>query len=87
MEDNIKSLIKESIEKLDKKDFKIFFFVMDTKGNPIASVANIYDHARILRELGYDAQILHEKDDYTSVVPTLGEEYDNIPHVSIESQQ
>jgi len=87
MEDNIKQLLKESINKIDQKDFKIFFFVMDTKGNPIASMANIYEHAKLLRELGYDAQMLHEKNDYSSVATSLGEAYMEIPHVSIENQQ
>ena len=87
MEDNVKNLIKESIEKIEQKDFKIFFFVMDTKGNPIASVANIYEHVKTLRDLGYDAQILHEKNDYTPIGQTLGEVYAQLPHVSIESQQ
>ncbi len=32
MESNIKNLIEESVSKLENKDFKIFFFVMDTKG-------------------------------------------------------
>lgn len=87
MENDIKSLIEESVSKLEKKDFRIFFFVMDTKGNTIASVANIYEHAKVLRELGYDAQILHEKNDYTPIADSLGEGYSEIPHVSIESQQ
>lgn len=87
MEDNIKELIKESVSKLEKKEFRIFFFVMDTKGNAIASIANIYEHARLLREMGYDAQILHEKNDYTPMGSALGEIYTEIPHVSIESQQ
>ena len=87
MEDNVKNLIKESVSKLEQKDFRIFFFVMDTKGNAIASLANIYNHAKILRELGYDAQILHEKNDYTPINNVLGEVYAEIPHVSIESQQ
>lgn len=87
MEDNIKNLIKESISKLEKKEFRIFFFVMDTKGNVIASIANIYEHVRMLREMGYDAQILHEKNDYTPIGTVLGEAYAEIPHVSIESQQ
>jgi len=60
---------------------------MDTKGNVVASLANIYEHARILRQLGYDAQILHEKSDYMSVVPILGDEYSDIPHVSADNQQ
>ena len=87
MEDNIKELIKESISKLEKKDFRIFFFVMDTKGNAIASIANIYEHVKILRDLGYDAQILHEKNDYTPMGTALGEAYAELPHVSIEAQQ
>ena len=87
METNAQELIKDSIKNLEKKDFRIFFFVMDTKGNAVASLANIYEHARILRELGYDAQILHEKNDYASVAPILGEVYAQIPHVSAEGQQ
>jgi hypothetical protein len=87
MEDNVKTLIKEAVSNLEKKSFRIYFFVMDTKGTPIASVANIYEHARILRELGYDAQMLHEKSDYTPVDASLGEVYSSIPHVSIDKQQ
>jgi len=87
MENDIKSLIEESVSKLEKKDFRIFFFAMDTKGNTIASIANIYEHVKVLRELGYDAQILHEKNDYTPIAESLGEGYGDIPHISIESQQ
>jgi len=87
MEDNTKQVVKNAISNLENKQFKIYFFTMDTKGNPIASLANIYDHAKILRDLGYDAQILHEKNDYVSVANTLGEVYAEIPHVTIEAQQ
>ncbi len=87
MEDNLKNLIKDAVSNLEKKEFKIYFFVMDTKGNPVASLTNIYEHAKLLRELGYDAQMLHEKSDYTPVGTSLGEEYAEIPHVSIDKQQ
>lgn len=87
MEDNVKNLIQDAVSNLEKKEFKIYFFVMDTKGNPVASLANIYEHAKLLRELGYDAQILHEKSDYTPVGTSLGEVYAEIPHVSIDKQQ
>ena len=50
-------------------------------------MANIYEHAKLLRELGYDTQILHEKNDYTPVAIGLGEAYAEIPHASIEGQQ
>jgi len=87
MEDNVKNLIQDAVSNLEKKTFKIYFFAMDTKGNPVAALANIYEHAKILRDLGYDAQILHEKSDYTPVNTTLGDVYANIPHVSIDKQQ
>ena len=77
--------IIESIKDIENKTFGIYFFTMDTKGAPTAGVANIYEHAKVLRELGYNANILHEKNDYTPV-NWLGEGYVNLPHVSIESQ-
>lgn len=87
--------IKESIEKINNKDFGIYFFTIDTKGNPTAGVATIYEHVKKLRELGYNAQILHDKNDYKlredesgiGIAEWLGEEYANLPHVSIESQK
>lgn len=77
----------EFIEKLDNKDFGLYFFVLDTKGNPTAGIANIYEHVKILNELGYRAAILHEKNDYHGVAEWLGEDYAKLPHISIESQQ
>jgi hypothetical protein len=87
--------IKSSIDKINNKDFCIYFFTIDTKGNPTAGVATIYEHVKQLRELGYNAQILHDKNDYKlsedeegmGIAEWLGEEYANLPHVSIESQQ
>lgn len=87
--------IKNSIEKIKNKDFGIYFFTLDTKGNPTAGVATIYEHVKKLRDLGYNAQILHDKNDYKlredeegmGIAEWLGEEYATLPHVSIESQQ
>ena len=87
--------IKNGIEKINNKDFGIYFFTIDTKGNPTAGVATIYEHVKQLRGLGYNAQILHDKNDYKlsedeegmGIAEWLGEEYANLPHVSIESQQ
>tara|TARA_R110002110_G_scaffold2253_3_gene10211 strand:+ start:9989 stop:11047 length:1059 start_codon:yes stop_codon:yes gene_type:complete len=76
--------LQENVDKLNNKGFGIYFFTMDTKGNATASVANIYEIAKILIENGYNAQILHEKNDYTSVETWLGEEYSSLPHCSIE---
>jgi len=87
--------IKNSIEKIKNKDFGIYFFTLDTKGNPTAGVATIYEHVKKLRDLGYNAQILHDKNDYKlredeegmGIAAWLGEEYATLPHISIESQQ
>ena len=85
MDENVVNVIKNSIGNIENKSFNIRFFVMDTKGNPVAGVANIYEHVKILRELGYNASILHEKNDYTPV-NWLGQEYVDIPHISAESK-
>jgi hypothetical protein len=83
----VEEKLLENIDKLKNKNSKFYFFTMDTKGNPTAAVANIYEHVKILRELGYEAMILHEKNDYQGVGSWLGEEYANLPHTSIENQQ
>jgi glycosyltransferase involved in cell wall biosynthesis len=79
--------IKSVINQLDNKEFGMYFFVHDTLGNPTAGIANIYEHVKVLNDLGYKASILHEKNDYKGVATWLGDEYMKLPHVSIESQQ
>jgi hypothetical protein len=87
--------IKQIINNLDTKNFNIYFFTLDTKGNPTAGIANIYEHVKILNELGYKAFILHEKSDYKlngdengmGIADWLGSEYAALPHASIETQK
>lgn len=86
--------LKEIVTKLESKDFSLYFFTLDTKGNPTAGIANIYEHVKLLNELGYKANILHEKADYklrgdetgAGIADWLGEEYASLPHVAIEGQ-
>lgn len=81
------------LSKLNSKEFKLYFFTLDTKGNPTAGVANIYEHVNVLNKLGYNATILCEKNDYrirgnaegNGIAEWLGEEYASLPHISIES--
>lgn len=94
MEENKTQQLKGFIEKLDNKDFSLYFFTLDTKGNPTAGIANIYEHVKLLNELGYKAFILHEKNDYKlrgdeagmGIADWLGPEYAALPHASIENQ-
>ena len=46
--------IEREISKIDKKENRIFFFVIDTKGVPSGSLEYIYNLALILKEEGYD---------------------------------
>lgn len=86
--------VKDVLANLESKNFKLYFFTLDTKGNPTAGIANIYEHVKILNELGYNASILHEKNDYklrgdqegSGIADWLGEEYAALPHFSIEGQ-
>lgn len=90
-----KQQIESLLQKLHDKDFGLYFFTLDTKGNPTAGIANIYEHVKLLNELGYKAYILHEKNDYKlngdengqGLADWLGQEYAELPHISIEGQQ
>jgi hypothetical protein len=86
---------KTVLENLENKNFTLYFFTLDTKGNPTAGIANIYEHVKVLNSLGFKASILHEKNDYrlrgdengSGIAEWLGEEYAALPHTSIEGQQ
>tara|TARA_R110002012_G_scaffold288917_1_gene481797 strand:- start:852 stop:1952 length:1101 start_codon:yes stop_codon:yes gene_type:complete len=77
--------IEQSIKDLEAKNNKIFFLTQDTKGTQRASVATNYQFVKILRDNGYNAFILHEKDEYVGVGEWLSEDYTSLPHASIES--
>lgn len=79
--------MKEFILSTETKDFDMYFFVIDTKGNTSASIANIYEHVKILTESGYRAHILHEETDYSKVGDWLGGEYDELSHICIKSKE
>ena len=87
MENNLKEKVQQSIENLKNKTSRIYLMVQDTKGNAKASIRYIYQLAMSLKNAGYNAIILHEKNDYTGVGEWMGSEYmENIPHKSIEKQ-
>lgn len=79
--------LESSIENLKNKSARIYFFVMDTKGNGKASIKYTYDMALTLKRNGYNSIILHEKSDYFGVSSWLNEEYmKELPHQYVEGQ-
>jgi len=83
---------KEIIEKLvelkgkilDKKG-RLFFFVADTNGTPMASIEYIYRVAGIMSDEGYDVIMLHEKEKFIGVQNWMGEKYSGLKHISLET--
>lgn len=80
------SRIEKEIEKIDKKESTVYFFIIDTKGNPSGSLSYIYNLALILAKNGYNVGMLYQEDnsdDFIGVGEWLGEEYSAIPHYNL----
>lgn len=89
MEDKVKKItekIGEAVNKLNKKDFTIYFFVIDTKGVPNGSTQYIYETAKDLIDGGFKCSMLHQEKEFVGVIDWLGEDYSSIPHACIENE-
>ena len=75
--------INKEIAKIDKKENRVFFFVIDTKGVPSGSLEYIYNLALIAKKDGYDVSMLHTEEEFVGVGAWLGEEYTNLPHYNV----
>ena len=82
--------IEAEIAKIDNKEANIFFFVLDTKGNPSGSLEYIYKLAMILKENEYNVTMLYQKDDnedFVGVGDWLGQKYSDLQHEDIASDE
>ena len=79
-------IVEDNIKKLEDKSFNVFFFVIDTKGNPSGSLAYIYRTALALSKLGYNVSMLHQEEEFVGVGDWLGEAYAELPHHNIEKE-
>lgn len=82
--DEMLRIVEENISRLENKDFNLYFFVLDTKGNPSSSLEYIYQTAFVLKNKGYNVTLLHQEKDFIGVGEWLGEKYANLPHLNIE---
>lgn len=79
--------LETELSKLEKNEFKVFFFIIDSKGNPSGSLEYIYETAYQLHELGYNIQMLHNEKEFVGVSEWLGEKYASLPHANIEDDK
>jgi hypothetical protein len=77
------SNIEKEISRIQNKENRIYFFVIDTKGVPSGSLEYIYNLALILKNEGYDVNMLHTEDEFVGVGAWLGEEYTSLPHYNV----
>jgi len=84
MDTELKEKISQSIERIENKKNKIFFFVQDTRGNAKASLIYLYDMAYTLHKEGYTVIMLHEKPDFTKISEWSDLKYDELTHQCIE---
>lgn len=75
--------IEKEISRIDKKENKLYFFVIDTKGVPSGSLEYIYNLALIAKEEGYDVAMLHTEEEFEGVESWLGKEYAELPHYNV----
>ena len=73
--------ITKEINKLNNKECNLFFYVIDTKGNPSGSLAYIYEMAYELKNMGYKVNMLYNDEEFVGVGEWLGEEYASLPHI------
>lgn len=93
MDNNAKKLsldrIKEELERIDKKQSKIMFYVLDTQGYASGSLAYEYQLAKIALDDGYDVCMVYQTDEkdneFIGVEGWLGSEYASIPHYNIRN--
>lgn len=86
MREEVLERINAELAKIDNKENKLFFFVIDTKGNPSGSLEYIYKLAYCANENGYDVTMLYQigkEEEFVGVSEWLGEKYSSLKHVSV----
>jgi hypothetical protein len=87
MAENLSKLekIKQSLENFKQGKSKYLFFVPDSMGVAAAAVIEIYTHAKVLKNLGYEVYIFSDKEDY-SAPSYLDQELRSLPHKTLKKQ-
>ena len=83
--DEMIKIVESNISKLENKDFTLYFFILDTKGNPSSSLEYIYKTALFLSQKGYKVEMIHNEKEFVGVEEWLGKEYAELPHKNIDT--
>ena len=78
--------LENELKKYENKEFNVYFFVLDTKGNPSGTLRYIYQTAKSLADKGYKVTMLHQEKEFVGVADWLGEEYAALPHKNVEKE-
>ena len=79
------SRLEEILSNIENKNFKMYFFVVDTKGNPHGGVEYMYDIALEMHNNGYDVTMLHQEEEFVGPFDWLGERYSVLPHENVQT--
>ena len=78
--------LENELKRYDDKSFNVYFFTLDSKGNPSATIRYTYQIAYALQEKGYKVTMLHQEQQFVGVAGWLGEKYATIPHKNVEKE-
>ena len=78
-------LALKSIEDIDKNNFTILFYVIDTKGVPSGYVSYIYKLALYAKKAGYNVKMIYQGKEYVGVKEWMGDEYNEIEHINAQN--
>lgn len=79
------SLLQNIKQSVINKESRLFFFVADTNGVPMASIEQIYKIAKQMERDGYIVIMLHEKEKFIGVEGWMGKEYSSLRHVPLST--
>lgn len=78
------------LDKLNNKNFNVYFMVVDTKGNTSGSIEYLYQVAYKLMKLGYKTTMAYvditDNDKYVGPFEWLDKRYEEIPYVNVKDK-
>lgn len=88
--------IQEELDRIDKNENKVFFYVLDTEGYASGSLSYIYHLANFAKEAGYNVGMLYQSEptqkgmpeqEFMGVESWLGKEYATLPHYDVRKDE